>query len=62
MFIFGQYRGIENVHQHDIAILVAKEAFVLSSQVLPVCLDVGQNYKYSENQELYVRSIVLHCR
>ncbi|KAJ3658632.1 hypothetical protein Zmor_010360 [Zophobas morio] len=40
----------------NIALLVAKKAFVLSLIVQPVCLDLSQSYKPSENQSLYISS------
>ena len=56
MYLPEQYQG--NEYHSDIAILVVKKTFVFSSHVRPICLDVEQKYKFSENQELYVKSIV----
>ena len=38
----------------DIAILVTEKTFVLSENVLPVCLDISQNHKLTENQTVEV--------
>ncbi|XP_063918421.1 uncharacterized protein LOC135133832 [Zophobas morio] len=40
----------------NIAVLITKKTFVLSRNVVPVCLDVGQNYKFLENQFFYISS------
>ncbi|XP_063910061.1 uncharacterized protein LOC135127544 isoform X1 [Zophobas morio] len=51
IFLPSHFRG-----QNNTAILIAKKAFVLSSHVLPVCLNFGTSYKLSDNEEVYYRN------
>ncbi|KAJ3653972.1 hypothetical protein Zmor_013190 [Zophobas morio] len=59
MFVYERYEGNLNQSQSlfgNIAVLIMQKSFDLSANVLPVCVDAGQKYKYSSNQYAYLSS------